>query len=178
MRDDGSMSATDDLALRTDIATIAQQEQLLRFPSFDAATAWQLGCRMRDRLLALKAGGTVEIEAAGQLLFACATTGATPGQADWIRRKRNTVRRFARSSYAVGRQLELDGQTLESRHGLTLAEYAAHGGGFPLWIAAGDPTAAIMIGSIIVSGLPQRDDHNLVVSAIAEQLATEIPTLA
>ena len=109
MRDDGCMRATDDFALRTDIETMAQQEHLLRFASFDAATAWQLGCRIRDRLLAVRAGGTVEIEAAGQLLFACATTGATPGQADWIRRKRNTVRRFARSSYAMGRQLELDG---------------------------------------------------------------------
>jgi uncharacterized protein (UPF0303 family) len=164
------MSAPEDLA--ADIETITRQEQLLRFASFDADNAWQLGSRMRDRLLALKAGGTVEIELAGQLLFACATPGATPGQADWIRRKRNTVRRFARSSYAVGRMLARDGETLESRHGLLLSDYAAHGGGFPLWLDHTGP-----VGSIIVSGLPQRDDHKLVVSAIAEHLSITIPTL-
>lgn len=160
------MSAAEDLAI------IDRQEELLRFPSFDADTAWQLGSRMRTSLLDRRAGGTVEIELAGQLLFACATPGATPGQADWIRRKRNTVHRFARSSYAVGRILERDGETLESRHGLTLADYAAHGGGFPLWIAGTGP-----VGSIIVSGLPQRDDHSLVVAAIADILGINAPVL-
>ncbi len=162
-----SMSAIEDLVI------LDQQEELLRFPSFDANTAWRLGGLMRSRLLEQQAGGTIEIELAGQVLFACATPGATPGQADWIRRKRNTVHRFARSSYAVGRVLERDGQTLESRHGLSLADYAAHGGGFPLWLIG---TGAV--GSIIVSGLPQRDDHILVVSAIAHLLEVNPPQLA
>jgi uncharacterized protein (UPF0303 family) len=166
------MSSTEDLALRADIEILAKQEELLRFGAFDAGTAWELGSLMRGRLLALKAGGSVEIELAGQLLFACATPGATPGQADWIRRKRNTVRRFGRSSYAVGRQLELDKQTLESRHGLTLAEFAAHGGGFPIFLRGTGP-----VGTVIVSGLPQRDDHSLVVAAIAELLGISVPLL-
>ena len=160
------MSATEDLAI------IDQQEKLLRFTAFDALTAWQLGNLMRARLLAANAAGTIEIEIAGQQLFACATPGATPGQSDWIRRKRNAVRRFARSSYAVGRILERDGETIESRHGLTLTDYAVHGGGFPIILAGTGP-----VGTAIVSGLPQRDDHNLVVSALAELLNIPVPTL-
>jgi uncharacterized protein (UPF0303 family) len=166
------MSSSPDTALLADIDILAHQEQLLRFTRFDALTAWQLGSRMREKLLTQNTGGTIEIELAGQVLFASATPGATPGQADWIRRKRNTVRRFARSSYAVGRMLERDGQTMEARHGLTLADYAAHGGGFPLWLAGTGP-----VGSVVVSGLPQRDDHNLVASALAEQLDIAIPLL-
>jgi len=161
------------MGVTEDIDLIDQQEQLLRFPAFDATTAWQLGNIMRQRLLDKQAAGTIEIELAGQLLFACATPGATPGQADWIRRKRNTVRRFGRSSYAVGRILERDTQTLESRHGLTLADFAAHGGGFPLYL-----TGTGMVGTIIVSGLPQRDDHNLVVASIAQLLNLTVPELA
>jgi uncharacterized protein (UPF0303 family) len=107
------------------------------------------------------------------VLFTATTPGATPGQADWIRRKRNTVRRFARSSYAVGRQLELDGQTLEARHGLALADFAADGGGFPLLLEGTG-----MVGTIILSGLPQRDDHNLVVEALAKLLDVIVPRLA
>lgn len=156
-----------------DLIILAQQEALLRFPAFDTNTAWQLGNLLREALLERNAGGSVEIELAGHLLFACATPGATPGQADWIRRKRNTVHRFARSSYAIGRTLERDGETLEARHGLSLTDYAAHGGGFPLFLAGTG-----CVGSIILSGLPQRDDHNLVVTAIAQQLNLTIPQLA
>ncbi len=118
-------------------------------------------------------GATVEIELAGQVLFACATLSATPGQADWIRRKRNTVRRFAKSSYAVGRQLERDGETMQARHGLELRDYAAHGGGFPIWVHG-----VGCIGSAVVSGMPQREDHGLVVAALAEVLGVEVERLA
>ncbi|HEY5331000.1 MAG TPA: heme-degrading domain-containing protein [Acidobacteriaceae bacterium] len=156
-----------------DLAVIARQEEVLRWDGFDADVAWRLGSVMREMLVERGAGGTVEIEVAGQVLFTAATIGATPGQADWIRRKRNTVRRFGRSSYAVGRQLERDGETMEARHGLTLADYAAHGGGFPVWVRG-----VGCVGSIIVSGMPQRDDHNLVVAAMAKVLGVEAPVLA
>jgi uncharacterized protein (UPF0303 family) len=155
-----------------DLALLAQQESLLHFTTFTSDTAWELGSLLRAAALSHNAGCTVEIELANHILFTATTPGATPGQADWIRRKRNTVRRFARSSYAVGRQLAADNQTLEARHGLTLADYAAHGGGFPLRI--GDA----FVGTIILSGLAQRDDHNLVVTAIAEHLHITIPDLA
>jgi uncharacterized protein (UPF0303 family) len=155
-----------------DLAILAQQESLLHFTTFTLDTAWQLGNLLRSAVLARNAGCTIEIELANHILFTATTPGATPGQADWIRRKRNTVRRFARSSYAVGRQLELEQQTIEVRHGLTLADYAAHGGGFPLRITDA------FVGTIILSGLAQRDDHNLVVTAIAEHLNIAIPQLA
>ncbi len=155
-----------------DLTIIEAQEAALHFARFNSQTAWELGNRMRAKLLEHNAGGTIEIELAGQLLFACATPGATPGQADWIRRKRNTVKRFGRSSYAIGRILERDGQTMEGRHGLMLADYAAHGGGFPIILAGTGP-----VGSAIVSGLPQRHDHSLVVSAIAEMLGVRVPSL-
>jgi uncharacterized protein (UPF0303 family) len=163
------MSAAHDPAEDLDI--LAQQESLLHFANFTPDTAWQLGSLLRSAVLARNAGCTIEVELSNHILFTATTPGATPGQADWIRRKRNTVRRFARSSYAVGRQLELDQQTLEARHGLTLADYAAHGGGFPLRIADA------FVGTIILSGLAQRDDHNLVVTAIAEHLKIAIPQL-
>jgi len=156
-----------------DLQVIEGQERLLRFASFDAETAWRLGSALRAKLLATGTGGTIEIEIAGQVLFACITEGATPGQADWIRRKRNTVRRFARSSYGVSRLLEKNGETMEARHGLELKDYAAHGGGFPVWI-----NGVGCVGSIVVSGLPQRDDHQLVVAAISELLGVSPSKLA
>jgi uncharacterized protein (UPF0303 family) len=156
-----------------DLAILAEQERLLRFASFNTETAWQLGNLLRRMLLERKAGGTVEIELAGQVLFACTTPGASPGQTNWIRRKRNTVRAFAKSSYAVGLALERDGETLAARQGLSLTDYAVHGGGFPVHV-----TGMGCIGSIVVSGLPQREDHELVVTAVAQVLGVNAPHLS
>ena len=161
------------MSVDDDLGVLDRQEELLQFAAFDASTAWRLGSLLRDKLLERGAGGSVEIELAGHLLFACATPGATPGQANWIRRKRNTVHHFARSTYAIGRKLERDGATLPSRHGLSEADHVAHGGGFPIVLRGTG-----MVGTVIFSGLPQRDDHNLVVDALAEVLGVDVPRLA
>src|SRR5271156_2283653 len=100
-----------------DLRVIAEQERLLAFASFSATTAWEVGNALRNEALARKAGMTFEIQLAGRTLFACSTDCAAPGQADWIRRKRNVVMRFGRSSYAVGLMLQQEGKTIEERHG-------------------------------------------------------------
>ncbi len=155
-----------------DLRVLEQQEKLLQPAVFGADEAWRLGSCLRDKLIGRAAGGSIEIELAGHLLFACATAGATPGQANWIRRKRNTVHHFARSTYAVGRKLERDGTTLMTSHGLSEADYVAHGGGFPIVLAGTG-----LVGSVVFSGLPQRDDHNLVVDGLAELLGIDVPRL-
>ncbi|MGI4827103.1 MAG: heme-degrading domain-containing protein [Janthinobacterium lividum] len=155
-----------------DLPILEEQEQRLRFATFDANSAWALGSRLREAAMERKAGCSVEIELAGHVLFACVTTGATAGQANWIRRKRNTVHHFARSTYAVGRKLERDGGTLMSRHALSEIDYAAHGGGFPLWLNGTGP-----VGSVVFSGLPQRDDHNIVVEVLTTFLGIDVPRL-
>jgi uncharacterized protein (UPF0303 family) len=167
-----TMTVHEDIAIRADIEILEQQEQLLRFTAFNAETAWQLGTLLRSELLTRNAPATVEIEVNQQLLFACTTPNAQPGQADWIRRKRNAVRRFARSSYLSGRILARDNETIEARHGLTLTDYAVHGGGFPIHL-----TGTGSIGTAIISGLPQREDHKLLTNALATILGITIPQL-
>jgi len=158
--------------LDDDLRLIAEQERLLHFASFSAETAWAVGCALRAEALARKAGMTFEIQVAGRTLFACSTEDAAPGQADWIRRKRNVVMRFGRSSYAVGLQLQLEGKTIEERHGLTLTDFAMHGGGVPILLAGTG-----LVGSVVSSGLDQRTDHGLVVSVMAGVLGVSLPAL-
>ena len=160
------------MSIEGDLQLLAEQERVLQFSEFGADSAWALGCILRDAALARGGAMTIEIEVAGRRLFACATDGAPAGQADWIRRKRNTVMRFGRSSYAMGLMLELEGKTIEARHGLTLADFAMHGGGFPIALK-GTGT----VGSVVVSGLPQREDHALVVEGLAAMLGVEVQGL-
>jgi uncharacterized protein (UPF0303 family) len=161
------------MSIADDLAILEQQEHLLRFTSFNPETAWELGCQLRTLLVDCQAGGTIEIELADHLLFACATPTSNPGQTDWIRRKRNVVHHFGRSSYAIGRVLESNNETLQSRHCLNASDYAAHGGGFPILLEGTG-----RVGSVVVSGLPQRDDHNLVISALARLLEMDVPRLS
>lgn len=167
--------AADAQSLQADLDILAQQEALLRFTTFDPGAAWQLGSLLHIALLTRDAGGTVAIELEDQVLFSCTSPGAKANQADWIRRKRNTVHRFQRSTYAIGRELALQNQTLQTAHNLPEADFATHGGGFPIWLKS---YPDVLAGSIVVSGLPQREDHTLVVTAIAEHLRVSIPQLA
>ncbi len=160
------------MSLEQDLDILDEQEEQLRFGVFGAETAWLVGSRLRAMAMEQSVGCTMEIEVAGQLLFGCVTPGANLGQANWIRRKRNTVQHFARSSYAVGRKLERDGGTLESRHALREADFSTHGGGFPIVLVGTG-----LVGSVIFSGLSQREDHGLVVAALAEVLGVDVPRL-
>jgi uncharacterized protein (UPF0303 family) len=151
--------------LERDLARIAEQEQRLQFEGFDASVAWEIGQRLKAAAEARSGSVAIDITLHGQQLFYFAMPGTTPDNADWIRRKRNIVARFHRSSYAVGLSLRQQGTTLEAKMGLSAADYAAHGGGFPILLAGTG-----CIGSITVSGLPQRDDHELIVAVIEEHL--------
>ena len=148
--------------LAADLARIADQEQRLRFAHFDADSAWRLGTSLREiarrRGLAL----AIEIRLARETVFFAAMPGTTPANADWARRKRNTVELLHRSSYGVGRSLEQEGKTLEQTMGLPARDYATHGGSFPLVVVGTG-----CVGAVTVSGAPQRVDHEVVVEALA-----------
>ena len=152
------------MALAEDLALIARQETELRFPAFDYDTAWTLGLTLRDLALSRKQGIVVDIRRFGQphqQLFYTALAGTTPDNQRWVQRKINVVARFHRPSYAIGLLLDQQGRTFADRYNLPEADYAAHGGCFPIHVAG-----AGIIGAVTVSGLPQREDHNLAVEAI------------
>ena len=160
------------MATGEDLAIIAEQEKMLQFSSFNADVAWRLGGQMRA--LAVGSGRPVAlgIWMAGALLFYAGSSGVTLDNEFWLQRKRATVERFGRSSYAIGLELTRDGTTLEAKQGLPMHQFAVHGGGFPLQLR---DTGCV--GAIVLSGLPQREDHAMVVQAIAELLGLRVPTL-
>ncbi|RTL27173.1 MAG: heme-degrading domain-containing protein [Rhodocyclaceae bacterium] len=153
------------MELNEELARVAAQEAALRLTRFDEDIAWRLGTRLRCMAVERGLAIAIEIRRCGQLLFYAALPGTTPDNADWIRRKGNVVTRFLRSSYAIGLSLQQKGGDLTSRYGLPAGDYASHGGAFPLCVEG-----AGIIGYVAVSGLPQRDDHELVVAALSAEL--------
>jgi uncharacterized protein (UPF0303 family) len=160
------------MAITDDIARIALQEQELQFPGFDEETAWRLGGRIRALAVARGHGLVVDVRRVGQPLFYSALPGTTPDNVEWVRRKSNVTARFHRSSYAIGREMEGKKSNLQERYGLPLTDYASHGGSFPLRVKG-----AGFIGSVTVSGLPEREDHQLAVEALCAELGRPFDTL-
>ena len=139
------------------------QEQELQFDAFDNDTAWALGQRLvavaRERGLAV----TVDIARGEQQLFHAALPGTAADNDEWIQRKNRVVRRFGHSSFYMGQASDED---FAAQYLLDGTVYAAHGGAFPLIVRGTG-----VVGTVTVSGLPQEEDHRLVVEVLRGFLA-------
>jgi uncharacterized protein (UPF0303 family) len=155
-----------------DLDRIALQEHELVLPRLDARFAWELGARLRAMAVERKLAVVIDVRRFGQPLFYAAMEDTTPDNVEWVRRKSNVVARFHRSSYAIGLKEKVKNETLHESQGLPIADYATHGGAFPLAVAEGG-----IVGCVTVSGLPQRNDHELVVEALCALLGKDYEAL-
>ena len=158
------ISMSDDLAEL--IARLEDDERRLTFERFDYADAWALGCLLVDLATGRELPIAIDIRRGQQQMFHAALPGSVADNDTWIERKVRVVQRFSASSFLVGRRLAAKGQSLDAGMGVEPALYAPHGGGFPIRL----PNSGV-IGVVTVSGLPQADDHALVVEAIEAFLA-------
>ena len=148
------------------LATLAAEEEELQLSSFTHDDAWTLGSALVAAGRAAGAPVAIEISRNQQRLFHVALAGATPDNASWIERKSRVVQRFGHSSLYV-RQAALEkGKPFEETPGLDPALYAAHGGAFPVLVRGVGP-----VGVVVVSGLPQVEDHRMVVDALRAHLS-------
>lgn len=161
------------MSLQTDIDSIRRQEAVLRFVSFDEADAWRLGGLLREMALERGLPLVIDIRIGQRPLFYAALPGTAADNPDWVRRKVNTVMRFLRSSYLVGREYALSGKAFDAGHGIDPMNFANHGGGFPIHIIGTG-----VVGAVTVSGVPQREDHEFVVAGLAAYLGMDIAQIA
>jgi uncharacterized protein (UPF0303 family) len=147
------------------LADLAAEEEELQLARFSNEDAWALGsalvARARDEQLPV----AIDVSRHSHQLFHAALTGATPDNDSWIARKAAVVHRFGHSSLYVGQRSREAGTTFEQQFGLDPQRYAAHGGGFPLLVRDVGP-----VGVVVVSGLPQVEDHRMVVAALREHV--------
>ena len=148
------------------VARLEEQEERLQFMRFTHDDAWEIGSLLVRYAHERSLGVTIDITKGDQQVFHAATDGTSADNDDWVARKIRTVRRYGSSSFLIGRRHAASGTDFSTQTGLPLSQYAAHGGCFPVVIRN-----AGLVGTITVSGLPQADDHALVVEAIEEFLA-------
>ena len=160
------------MTIADDLARIALQERTLQLAAFDEDTAWRIGSWVHATAVSRKLVLVVDVRRFGQPLFYSAMPGTTPDNVEWVRRKGNVVARFHKSSYAIKLELEAKQSDLLQRYGLPIADYAGHGGSFPIRVGG-----AGVIGSITVSGLPDWADHQLAVEALCAEMRLDFESL-
>ncbi|WP_432565408.1 heme-degrading domain-containing protein [Kineococcus sp. SYSU DK003] len=152
---------TNDLLTR-----LAADEERLVFEGFDEDDAWRLGSLLVERARAAGLPVAIAIRRNGQRLFHAALPGSVADHDHWLQSKMNVVDRFGHSSYLVGTQWSAGGGNFDVDARVDPRTHAAHGGAFPVRVRG-----VGVVGAVAVSGLPQADDHALVVDTLTEFLA-------
>ncbi|RWO60253.1 heme-degrading domain-containing protein [Mesorhizobium sp.] len=161
------------MAAADDIALIQKQEAELVFSVFDEAVAFKIGSTIRDRALAQGLPIIVDIRTFDRPLFYAAMPGSNASNPDWARRKINVVQRFLKSTYRMVLEQQRPDRSFKPGEGLDISDYVLAGGGFPITVKG-----AGVIGVIAVSGLPEREDHGVVVDALCSHLGVDGRELA
>ncbi len=147
------------------LKTLLDQEETLQFASFDENKAWELGSLLVRTAMARKLPIAIDIRRGERQLFHASLQGASADNDQWIARKVRTVNRFGHSSFYIGNYLKSLGKSLSEKYFVSELEYAFQGGGFPIKVRGSG-----MVGTVAVSGLPQEEDHKLIVESIASLL--------
>jgi uncharacterized protein (UPF0303 family) len=148
-----------------EIADLETEGSALVLQSFDETTALRLGQILVDLALAEDLPVVVNIRTADRTLFHAGLPGSAPLNDLWAQRKSNTALKFQLPSLLVGLRNKAKGQTLE-RDGLSSADYADNGGAVPIRVKG-----VGMVAVATVSGLPQVEDHKLVVRGLRALVA-------
>ena len=143
------------------IEELEAQERDLVLDRADLATLLALGRRMAEAAAGRELPIVIQIRSGGRLVYVAALPGSTPSNDGWAAKKARVAEHFEQSSLLVRRRHELGGEDVNARHGLAPELYQAHGGAFPVRVRN-----VGVIGSVVVSGLPQLDDHAFVVEQL------------
>lgn len=147
---------------------LLEHETQLQFDSFSNQSAWEIGQALKQAAESRSVSVAIDVTLNGQCLFSYSMPGTSPDNQQWIRRKQNVVNRYHHSSMYIGEYYRSKGTSLAESSLVDPLEFADHGGCFPLIIKG-----CGVVGSISVSGLPQLEDHQLVVDVIHHYLSTK-----
>jgi uncharacterized protein (UPF0303 family) len=145
---------------------LEEQEARLVFDHFDDNVAWSLGVALREAAHAAGLPVAISIRRNGQRLFHAALAGSSADNDGWLARKSAVVDRYGMSSLRVGEQFRVHGGSFDHDSRLDPSEYAAHGGAFPVLVRGTG-----CVGTVAVSGLPEVEDHKLLVATLEAFLA-------
>lgn len=144
---------------------LLDEELSLALPSLSEDDAITIGRIALDLAIERSLPIAIEVRRCGRVVFRAARTGTSADNDSWVARKARVVERFGRSTLAMRVRYEERATTFHEATGLPASDYVDHGGGLPLLVEGTG-----MVGVLVISGLPQVDDHRLAVECVREHL--------
>jgi uncharacterized protein (UPF0303 family) len=145
---------------------LSKEELLLTLPKLDVADSLEIG------QIAASFGAdqglpiAVEVRIGDWIIYHASLPGSTVENQGWIDRKARVVMLKEHSTLFERVSAQERGVDWFAENNLTDSTHAIHGGGLPL-ITQGDG----FVGVLLISGLPQIEDHLLGVKVLTEFLA-------
>ena len=156
------MSATDGFTS----SGLLKEELLLTLPKLDVADALEIGQIAASFGTEKGLPIAVEVRLGEWIIYHASLPGSTVENQGWIDRKARVVILKQHSTLFERVSAQERGVDWFEENNLTDATHAIHGGGLPL-ITQGDG----FVGVLLISGLPQIEDHLLGVKVLTEFLA-------
>jgi uncharacterized protein (UPF0303 family) len=145
---------------------LAATEAKLQLPILDVEAALRIGeialgiARTRSLPMA------IEVRIGSWILFHAALPGTDSGNDSWIARKARVVALTGHSSMYERVKAEEAGVDWYAVNNVSESDYAIHGGGYPLTVAGAGHQ-----GTLLISGLPQVEDHLIAEEILRTYLA-------
>ena len=147
-------------------ANLLQEESVLVLPSLTNLDAVEIGQIATEIGIERKLPIAIEVRVDDWIIYHASLPGSTPENDWWIGRKARVVKLKQHSTMYERVSAEERGVDWHQENNLLDETHAIHGGGLPL-ITKNDG----FVGVLLISGLPQVDDHLLGVEVLTEFLA-------
>ncbi len=145
---------------------LINEEEILTLPSLDLAGALEIGEIAKSLGMARNLPIASEVRFGDWIIYHASLPGSKPENDWWISRKARTVMLKHHSTMYERVSAEERGVDWYEENNLLDETHAIHGGGLPL-ITKDDG----FVGVLLISGLPQVEDHLLGVEVLTEFLA-------
>jgi len=145
---------------------LINEEQILTLPTLDLAGALEIGEIAKSLGMAGKLPIATEVRLGDWIIYHASLPGSNPENDWWMSRKARTVMLKQHSTMYERVSAEERGVDWHKENNLLDETHAIHGGGLPLITKDNGFT-----GVLLISGLPQVEDHLLGVEVLTEFLA-------
>ena len=145
---------------------LMREEQILRLSSLDLSAALEIGDITKSFGASRNSPIAIEVRIDDWIVYHVSLPGSTPENDWWMSRKARTVMLKHHSTMYERVSAEERGVDWHKENNLPDETHAIHGGGLPL-ITKNEE----FVGVLLISGLPQVEDHLLGVEVLTEFLA-------
>jgi len=145
---------------------LISEEQILTLPSLDLAGALEIGEIAKSTAVLRKLPLAIQVRLSDWIVYHASLPGSKPENDWWMSRKARVVMLKQHSTIYERVSAEERGVDWHKENNLLDETHAIHGGGLPL-ITKNEG----FVGVLLISGLPQVEDHLLGVEVLTEFLA-------